>query len=73
MHDTGTIIRTDIVIGNHYASLLMLLLRFLLRTGVKRLVTKSYKVFPLTGFQNGVGFLSFFDKAGKHCVKSRYR
>ena len=72
MHDTGTVFRTDIVVGNHNASLLVLLLRFFLCTGVKRLIAKSYKVLTLTGLQNGVGFFALFRKAGKYSVKTCY-
>ena len=72
MHDTGTVICTDIVVGNYNAGFLMLLLRFLLRTGVQRLIAKTHKVFPLTGFQNGVGFFALLRKTGKYSVKTRY-
>ena len=72
MNDTGTVFRTDIIIGNHDTGFLMLFLRFLFRPGVKRFIRKTHEIFSFTGLQNLVGFFPLFCKTGEHGIKTRH-
>ena len=72
MYDTGTVICTDIIVGNYNMGLLVLSLRFLFRSFVKRLIGKSHQVLTLTGFQDRIGFFSLLCQAGQYRIQSCY-
>ena len=72
MYDPGTVICTDIIVRYYNMGLLVLSLRFLFRSFVKRLIGKSHQVLTLTGFQDRIGFFSFLCQTGQYRIQSCY-